>query len=81
MKNIAVDVEANLMNKKAKLKALMKDIIEKEHLISSEMKLDILTNTVNKVMHNISRKEELDVQIPRVPSIPEKTITNVPSIL
>ena len=35
MKNIAVDVEANLLNRKAKLEALMKDKIEKEHSISS----------------------------------------------
>jgi hypothetical protein len=80
MKNVAVDVEANLLNRKAKLKALMKDRIEKEHLISSEMKLDILTNTVNEVMHNISRKEELVVRRPYVPLVPERTKINVPKI-
>jgi hypothetical protein len=35
MKNIAIYVEANLLNIKEKLKALMKDRIEKEHLVSS----------------------------------------------
>ena len=59
MKNIVVDVEANLLNRKAKLEALMKYKIEEEQSLSSEMKLDILTNTVNEVMHNISRREEL----------------------
>jgi hypothetical protein len=42
------------------------------------MKLDILTNTVNEVMHKISRKEELVVQRPHVPLVPEKTRINVP---
>jgi hypothetical protein len=50
MKNINLDVEPNLLNRKENLKALMKDKIEKEHLVSSEMKLDILTNTVNVMM-------------------------------
>jgi hypothetical protein len=78
MKNIVVDVEANLLNRKEKLEALMKDKIEKEQSISSEMKLDIMTNTVNEVMHKISRKEEFDVQRPHVPLVPEKTRINVP---
>jgi hypothetical protein len=56
MKNIAVDVEANLLNKKEKLKAVKKDKIEKEHLISSEVKLDILTNTIKEVMHKLAGK-------------------------
>jgi hypothetical protein len=80
MKNVAVDVEADLLKKKARLKALMKDRIEKEHLISSEMKLDILTNTINQVMHNISRKEELVVRKPYVPLGPERTKINVPKL-
>jgi hypothetical protein len=37
MKNIAVDVEANLLNRKAKLKEMMKDKTKKEHLISLEI--------------------------------------------
>ena len=57
MKNVAVDVEAYLLNREAKLKAMKKDKIEKEQLISSEIKLDMLTNTVNEMMHMISRKE------------------------
>jgi hypothetical protein len=80
MKNIAVDVEANLLNRKAKLKAMMKDKIEKEHLISSEIKLDILTNTVNEVMHKIIRKEELVVQRPHVPLVPKRQGSMSPSI-
>ena len=59
MKNVAVDVEANLLNREAKLKAMKKDKIGKEQLIYSKIKLDMLTNTVNEMMHMISRKEEL----------------------
>jgi hypothetical protein len=44
------------------------------------MKLDILTNTVNEVMHNISRREELVVRKPYVPLMPERTKINVPKI-
>ena len=47
-------------------------------MISSDIKLDMLTNSVNEIMHMISRKEELDVQIPHVPLVPEKTNINVP---
>lgn len=64
MKNVAVDVEVNLLNGKAKLNAVNKDKIEKYQLISSEIKLDILTNTINEMMHKIRRKEEFVVQIP-----------------
>ena len=42
------------------------------------MKLNILTNTINEVMHKISRKEEFDVQRTHVPLLPKKTRTNVP---
>jgi hypothetical protein len=47
MKNVAVDVEANLLNRKAKLEALRKNKTEKEHVISSEVKLDIMMNTLS----------------------------------
>jgi hypothetical protein len=59
MQNVAVDVEANLLNKKEKLEALRKNKTEKEHVRSSEVKLDILTNTVNEMLHKISRKDEI----------------------
>ena len=78
MKNVAVDVEANLLNMEEKLKVVEKDKIERERLISPKIKLDMLTNTINKMMNMISRKEELDVQIPPVPLVPEKTHINVP---
>jgi hypothetical protein len=37
-----------------------------------------LTNTVNEVMHNISRKEELVFLRPHVPLVPERTRINDP---
>jgi hypothetical protein len=80
MKNIAVDVEANLLNRKEKLKALMKDRTKKEHLVSLGIKLDILTNIVNEVMHNIRRREETVVLKPYVSLVPERENINVPKI-
>ena len=78
MKNISVDVEANLLNRQAKLKAVKKHKIKKEKLVSSEIKLDILTNAINEMMHEISRNEELVVQITLVPLVLEKTGINLP---
>ena len=50
-----------MLNRKEKLEALMKDKIGKEQSISLEMKLDIMTNAVNEVMHNINMREEFDI--------------------
>ena len=66
MQNITVDVEADLLNKKAKLEAVRKDKTKKEHVISLEVKLDILTNTVNEMLHKINRKDEIAFQKPHV---------------
>jgi hypothetical protein len=81
MKNIAVDVEANLLNRKAKLEAVRKDKTKKEHAISLEVKLDILTNTVNEMLHKINRKDEIVFQKPHVSSTLERTRINVPKNL
>jgi hypothetical protein len=78
MQKIAVDVEANLLNRKAKLRAEEKDRIENEWMTSSEMKLDVLANTVKEMMQKISRKDELVVRRPYVPLVPERTRINVP---
>ena len=45
MQNIAVDVEANLLIKRSKVKNK-----EKEYLKSSEAKLDILANAIEEMM-------------------------------
>ena len=50
MQKIAVDVEANLLNRKANLKVEEKDRIEEERMTSSEVKLDVLANTVRELM-------------------------------
>jgi hypothetical protein len=50
MKKVAVDVETNLLNRKEKLKAEEKDRIEEEQMTSSEVKLDVLANTVREMM-------------------------------
>jgi hypothetical protein len=67
MQNNAIDVEANLLIKKSKLKAKEKENIEKEHLTSSEMKLDILASTMEELMQNIIIRNKLVVQKHHVP--------------
>jgi hypothetical protein len=81
IKKIAVEVEANLLNRRSKLEAKEKDRTKNERMTSSEVKLDILTNTVNKMMHKISMKDEIVFQKPHVPSTLERTRTNVPKNL
>jgi hypothetical protein len=80
MQKIAVDVEANLLNKRSKLRAKEKDRREKEHMTSLEVKLDVLANTVREMMQRISRKDELVVQRPHVPLVLEMTKINVPKL-
>jgi hypothetical protein len=50
-------------------------------MISSEMKLDILTNTVNEMMQMISRKDKLVVQRSHVPIVPEQDKDQCPQTL
>jgi hypothetical protein len=73
MKNIAVDVETNLLIKRLKVKNK-----EKEQLQSSEAKLDILASTMEEMMQKISIREKLDVQRHHVPLISEKEKVIVP---
>jgi hypothetical protein len=47
-------------------------------MTSSEVKLDVLENIVREMMKKISRKDELVVQRPYVPLVPERTRINVP---
>jgi hypothetical protein len=78
MKNIVVDVEANLLNRKEKLRAEEKDRTKNERMTSSEMKLDVMENTVKEMMQNIRRNDELVVQRTYVPLVLEQTRINVP---
>jgi len=78
MKNMVFDVEANLMSREANLKAVRR-IRERKLLVSSEIKIDMLKKIVNEMMHMISRKEELDVQIPHVTLRPERKTSIYPS--
>jgi hypothetical protein len=47
-------------------------------MTSSEVKLDVLANTIRDMMQKISRKNELVVKRPYVPLAPERTRINVP---
>jgi hypothetical protein len=73
MQSIAVDVEANLLIKRSKVKNK-----EKEQLKSSEAKLDILASAMEEMMQRINRKDELVVQRHHVPLISEKENVIVP---
>ena len=59
MQKVGVDMEANCLNRKAKLRAQEEDRLEEEWMTSSEVKLDVLANTVREMMQKISRKDEL----------------------
>jgi hypothetical protein len=50
MQKIAVDVEANLLHKRSKLREEEKDRTEKKRMTPSEVKLDVLANTVKEMM-------------------------------
>ena len=58
MKRITFYVETNILNKEAKLRVIEKDKAYQEKLISSEVKLEMLTDTINKMMHILGKKEE-----------------------
>jgi hypothetical protein len=73
MQKIAVNVETNLLIKRSQLKDK-----EMEQLKSSEDKLEILANTMEKLMQKINRKEELAVQRHHSPLISKKENVTVP---
>ena len=58
MQRIEVDVETNILNREAKLRVIEKEKADQEKLISSEVELEMLTDTINKMMHILGRKEE-----------------------
>jgi hypothetical protein len=78
MQNNSISVEANLLIKNSKLKAKEKENIEKEHLTSSEVKLNILASTMKEMMHKIIMRDELVVQKHHVPFFTEKERVIVP---
>jgi hypothetical protein len=73
MKNIAVDVETNLLIKRSKLKDK-----EREQLKSSEAKLEILASAMEEMMQRINRKDEIATQRHHVAMISEKEKVVVP---
>jgi hypothetical protein len=78
MQKVAVDVEANLLKQKTKLRAEEEDRIEEERMTSLEVKLDVLENTVREMMQKISIREKRVVQRPYVSLVPKRTRINVP---
>jgi hypothetical protein len=78
MKKVVVDVEANLLNRKAKLTTQEKARTEKKRMTYSEVKIDVLANTMEEMMQKISIREKLDVQRHHVPLISEKEKAIVP---
>jgi len=69
MQDSAVAVEANLLVKRSKLKEAERENIEKEHLTSSEVKLNILVSTMEEMMQKIIIKDKLVVQKHHAPLI------------
>jgi len=62
MQNSAVDVEANLLIRRAKLKEEEMKNIDPEESTSLEVKLDILVSAVEEMMQKITTRKEYDVQ-------------------
>jgi hypothetical protein len=81
MKNVAIDVESNLLYKRSKLRVEEKARTEKKQMTPSDVKLDVLANTIKEMMQEISSREEIVVQGPYVPLMPEKERINVPKHL
>ena len=59
MQDNEIDVEANLFLKRSNLKEEVMENIEKEHLTSSKVKLEILVITMEEMMQNIIMTDEL----------------------
>ena len=72
MQDNAISVEANLLIKRSKMKAEERKKIAKKHMTSSEVKLDILTNTMKEMMQKVIMRNELVVQKHHVPLVIEK---------
>ena len=70
MQNNVVDVEANLLIRRAKLKEEEKKNIV-EHLAYSEVKLDILVSTIEEIMQRITMRDVFSVHNYHDPLIPE----------
>ncbi len=62
-------MEANLLVKRSKLKEEVRENIEKEHLTSSKVKLDISVSTMEEMMQKIIMRDKLAVQKHHVPLI------------
>jgi len=62
MKNSAVDVEANLLIRRAKLKEEEMKNIDPEESTSLEVKLDILVSAVEEMVQRITTTNEYNVQ-------------------
>jgi hypothetical protein len=60
------------------LKAEERENMEKKHLTSSEVKLDILASTMKEMMRNVILREELVVQRHHVPLVTKKERVIVP---
>jgi hypothetical protein len=78
MKDNAIIMESNFPIKRSRLKAVERNIIQKEHLTSSEVKLDILASTMEEILHMISIREKIDVQRHHVPLVAEQERVIVP---
>ena len=65
MKNNAVNVEAHLLIRRARLKEEEMKNIDPEELTSLEVKLDVLVSVVEKMMDKINTRNENSVQVHR----------------
>ena len=69
MQDSLIVVEANPLLKSSKLKEEVRENIEKEHLTSSEVKLEILVSTMQELIQKVTMRDELVIQKHHVPLI------------
>ena len=78
MKDSEISVETHLLIKSSKLEEEDRKNKEKEHLTSSEVKLEILASTMEEMLHRIIVREKLVVQRNHVPLVVEQERVIVP---
>jgi hypothetical protein len=78
MQDCEISVEAHLLIKRSKLEEEDRKNKEKEHLTSSEVKLEILASTMEEMLHRIIIREKLVVQRNHVPLVVEQERVIVP---
>ena len=58
MQNMAITAKFNILEREEKLEEIRKDKAAQEKITSSELKLEMFTDTIKEMTHILGRKEE-----------------------